>query len=284
MSVAFRVLPWVLALTFALSRDASAQPSDAGECSAAYESAQRHRLHDELLDARRDLNRCTQSECHALIRGDCAQWSREIEAELPSMIFQVRTASGQEIIDARILVDGSEVTPGGDGAMSVDPGERIVRVEYKGRSSEKPVKIVRGDKRLVVRIVFPGDVPAAQQEEARVEPPPPPPPPRRFPVGVWVLAGASAVSLGGALYFGVDGLSDLSALRRACAPYCSHAEKDAALRKLVAADVLVGLGVVSAGVSAAWFLWGARSADARDSAFDFHIERGAALASFRRTF
>ena len=283
-----RLVALVIASGIALASRAEAQSADVKACVMAYEAAQRHRLHEEFLEAHRELRRCSETDCPALVREDCTKWLREVEQELPSMIIEVRSADGRDINESRALVDGSEVTSRVDSSpVNIDPGERVVRVEHAGRGIEKRLTIIRGEKNRIVRFVFPAD-------ESRPPPPPPAPgpalppapEPTRVPLAAWVFAGVGVAALAVGGYEWFVGLKDRQELLNTCAPRCPVERKESAERKLVIGDVFVGVGVVSGAVAAVLFVLSNRKphADPPPLSFGLGVRSGGALLSVDKAF
>src|SRR5688572_28662844 len=81
----------------------------------------------KLLESRAAFTRCASAECPAAVQRDCQQWSSEIEAELPSVMFRVDVA-GQPRSDARVMIDGQLRRQALAQPVRLDPGLHDLQV------------------------------------------------------------------------------------------------------------------------------------------------------------
>src|SRR5258706_11586172 len=77
------------------------------QCMAADTRAQELRQDGKLLDALAQLDVCASAACPALVRADCTERLDEVRRVLPSVVFEVKTASGADVVDARVEMDGT---------------------------------------------------------------------------------------------------------------------------------------------------------------------------------
>jgi hypothetical protein len=96
-----------------------------------------------------------------------------------------------------------------------------------------------------------------------------------------VLLVAGGISLGVASALWVSGLGDRSTMEGGCAQFhnCSQSAIDSARGKLVAGDIVGGVGVVAAATGLGILLFGGGgggAADSRPVAVDVHPTRGGA--------
>src|SRR5262249_13606037 len=126
-------------------------------CLSSYEQGQRLRQQDKLTAAREQLLLCGRDSCPSLIKKDCLQWLSEVDASMPSIIFVARGPDGREVVDVRVLVDGTPVSKRLDGkAVVVDPGEHTLRYEIAGASPvESQLIVAQGEKNRRVEISLP---------------------------------------------------------------------------------------------------------------------------------
>jgi hypothetical protein len=229
---------------------AAAIAAPRAECLDPYAAAQRARQRGDLVEARRELQRCARKECPEIVRADCVQWLDEVEQALPTVVFRVRSADGADVTEASLWLDGVLVQERIDGrALALDPGQHRVRVVSGDRELERVVVAAQGEKNRMIVLELPS--PAAQRplptaalaDQAERDGPP--------PTAAWVLAGVSVIGLASFGYFALTGTRDLERLRDRCAPTCGQDELDAAKRKLVIADLSLAVAVISAG-AAAW--------------------------------
>jgi hypothetical protein len=69
-----------------------------------------------------------------------------------------------------------------------------------------------------------------------------------------LVGGAAVAAFGVSAWLGITGRNDLSGLNGSCAPYCSDEGVNFVKRELYASDIVLGLGIVGAAVSAYLFL------------------------------
>jgi hypothetical protein len=240
---------------------AHADPVDV--CIAAAEDGQRLRLGAKLTGAREKLLACSQAECPAVLRGDCARWLAEIDLVLPSIVVRAVDGAGADVVDARVFVDDRMIAPRLDGTeLHVDPGEHVLRfVGARGDAVEQRILVREGERHRVVTVVFPPPpiVPSVSRPDAVdvVDAPPAPPPHRSLVAPIAAFAGG-AISLGIASYFWISGLADHDSLASSCAGThsCSQASVTSAHDKLVIGDVAGGIGIGLAALGAGIFLFG----------------------------
>src|SRR5262249_11708976 len=90
---------------------------------------------------------------------------------------------------------------------------------------------------------------AAPESAGAEQAAPPPAEKSTSPISAYVLGGVGVLSLGSFAYFGISGSSDASNLRNTCAPNCADSAVSDVRRKLLIADVSLGVGVVSLAVA-----------------------------------
>jgi hypothetical protein len=144
------------------------------ECAAANEAAQDLRRAGKLRGARARLAMCTAASCPGPIREDCAQRLKEVEAALPSVIFEAKNAAGHDLSDVHVTVDGAALLDKLDGTPVVlDPGEHHLSFEAEGLATTEDTVVLReGERNRRVRITFPPLASSATKEAAAVAPAP----------------------------------------------------------------------------------------------------------------
>lgn len=219
-------------------------PGDAIDaCLKATADGQRHRDEGRLLAARDAFHTCAQDACPPPVRADCAQWLGENEAAIPTIVISARDAEGRDLLEVEVWVDGHEVLTRLNGRpLELDPGAHQLRLkDAYGHTVERRIVVAAGEKNRGLRVLMSPPPPPTPP------PPEPPPPPAPFviPTVSWVLGGLGVASL---VTFGtLAGVahSDRAELRATCAPNCASADVDAVRNKLIASNVMVGLGVAS---------------------------------------
>ena len=240
---------WAVALAAAAllgtPRQAAADPQ---ACIAANERGNELRWKSKLLAARAELLACSADDCPQVVREECAQLVRRVEAETPTLIFTVTDAHGRDATGAGVTVDGLPIAGAIVGSpRAFDPGTYHLRVEAPQLGARELEVVVRaGEKNRVVRVALDAPPPAPA--------PPPLPPPadsggRPVPPAVWVLGGVSLVGLGGFTVFALRGKDT-----EGCAPGCTRDQVDSLRRDYLIGDISLGVAAVSLGVAAVLFL------------------------------
>jgi hypothetical protein len=267
----------------ALAEPASTEAESA--CITAYESLQEARAGGALLTARGQAFECANSVCPAFIQKDCAVWIDEIEAELPTVSFDVR--SGGEPLRAVRVFEGERLLtdrPGGS-AVELDPGAHSLRFEVEGREPvTRSVQVERGRKNQRLGVELPE--PPAPRE--RRPPPPAPPPgvdPRTTSLAPYIVGGLGVAGIAGFAVLGATGLSQEASLDRRCAPHCSEAELRSLRTRYLLADVSLGIGVTGLLVGGYLLFWPS-SSDKSATAPSVRVQASArgAMASVRSSF
>ena len=221
-----------------LTYPAAAHADEKDPCITAYTETQSRRKDGRLVEALREASLCAKPECPAMLAKDCHKWQTELEATIPSIVVDARSASGGEVTSLRVTVDGAAAADPSR-AIPVDAGSRLVRVEASGHAPVERVVVVRdGEKNHKVAFVLARETSAAADVA------------RPIPAGVWIFGGASVVALAVSGVFAIDGLSRKSDLD-GCKPHCPAADIDAMNARFTMADVALGAGVM-AGLAAVW--------------------------------
>jgi hypothetical protein len=241
-----------------------AVPSPTKEaCIAAFDEAQRLRRAGSLRISREQLVICSQQECPAVVRADCAGVLREVESAQPSIVLKAADPNGNDLTDVTVELGGSKITSTLDGrALAVDPGKLSLvfsRAPFKPVTVE--VVIAEGEKGRIVQAQFGG-------AGARLKPGPPQPEKRS--VGGWAVpAGLAAISVAAFTFAGLSRLSlgdDADALRESCGPTCTQADRDDLSDRLVRANVVFGVGITTlAAAVVTWFVLGPKASSTRAS-------------------
>ncbi|HEX6273431.1 MAG TPA: hypothetical protein VFZ53_10330 [Polyangiaceae bacterium] len=218
----------------------------ADACVAAYESAQEQRLEGSLVGAREQAAICAAASCPAFIRDDCVAWRGEIDAEVPSVTFEV-TKNGARVTTVRVTEGERVLAEGLAGAgVELDPGEHSLRFEADGAEPlTLTVRATRGEKLRRVAVEL---VPLASPSPPKRETPPKEPE-RSANVLPWVLVGTGVAGMTAFTLLGASGLSEEAKLERSCAPSCSEEALQSVQTKYLLADVslVVGIGGLVAG-------------------------------------
>jgi hypothetical protein len=221
------------------------------QCADAYVQTQTARKASKLRGAREQVLLCAQNACPDVVKKECAVWLTEIDASMPTVVFEARDASGSETSAVRVFFDGQVLKEQLDGkAVTIDPGEHRVRYELEGQAPIEELVVIReGEKNRRLSITFlkaaPGTSPPGSDTSGGGA--------GGVPPITYVLGGVGVVGIGLFATFGILGVSDKSELEDTCAPNCSESDVDGVRAKLIAADVSLGVGVVALGVAAVLF-------------------------------
>jgi len=180
----------VLTAAIALAPSASAAPDDKKACSDAYDRAQSLRLKGKLQAARDQAALCTRDVCAEFIRIDCTTWLGQIEAGLPTVVFEVRDAAGKDTTAVSVTLDGKPWLTRLEGkARPIDPGTHALRFTIAGAPPIDQTVVVReGEKLKTVSVSFGATPPASSlvappaPADAAVEE-------DATPVAPWVIGG-----------------------------------------------------------------------------------------------
>jgi hypothetical protein len=170
---------------------------------------------------------------------DCAAWLDEIETEVPSVSFEVR--SGGKALAAVRVFEGERVfAERADGAaLELDPGAHWLRFEAQGHEPvAKQILLERGAKNQHFVVELP-EVPPPRRAPAT----PAPAPARSGSAAPWV---AGAIGLAGITAFGIlgaTGRAQEASLEQRCAPNCGEADVRSVQTKYLLADISLAVGI-----------------------------------------
>jgi hypothetical protein len=139
-----------------LSRPAiSAEPTKS-QCLTSNENAQSLRASGKLREARTQLLTCVAKVCPRPVRNDCAEWLAEIDKAMPTIVFEVKDGSGNDLTSVAVAIDGDPLVPKLDGtAITVDPGQHVFRFSSNGLPTfDKSLLIREGEKERREKIVL----------------------------------------------------------------------------------------------------------------------------------
>jgi hypothetical protein len=219
---------------------ASAATTTSKRCIDAAEHGQQARAEGKLIEASVAFEECSANECPTAVRRDCGRWVEELEAAIPTVIFKLEDAEGNDVHGGDVFVDDEPVRADEGRARRIDPGiHRVVWLRPPGGERiEREVVLREGEThRLVVLRAAPAartGTPEARGSAARSPWP-------------WALGSAGVVLAGTGAGLWIAGSSERRDLRDGCAPMhaCAESDVDASRTKLVVGDILVGAGVIA---------------------------------------
>lgn len=120
----------------------SADPTTT-DCLTASEASLKQRGEHKLREARRQLLVCSAPNCPADVRNECLRRVDQVNAAIPTIIFEAKDAAGNDVSDVSVTMDGEALADRLEGtAISLDPGQHVFHFEAAG---QPPV-----DKTLVI--------------------------------------------------------------------------------------------------------------------------------------
>jgi hypothetical protein len=266
------------ALGIVVASDARAA-DDKEACVRAVEHAQVVRLDGKLREAREGFVTCARAVCPTAIRQDCTRWVTEVDASLPSVVFEAIWADGRDVTGMTVILDGRPLAGADPGrAVTLDPGEHTFRFEVPGAAPIETRNVIReSEKNRILRVTFtPGatETPAVVESAAPAPPPasspapapsnlwqPIPPRDRQthvakrgpVPLAAFIFGGVGLVSFGGFAFLGLEGTHQLDSMRSTCGHTCNPSDVTSARDTLLAGDILGFVGLAASGV-AAWLV------------------------------
>jgi len=251
--VAFGLVP-----ALAQAKEPVGTKAEVGACIAASEQVQELRRQGKLQKARDAVAGCMNTKCPAMIRTDCDEFSRTLEAALPTLLLRVTSKAGGDVSSAKLTLDGVEVALDGR-ALDVDPGTHQVSASAEGfEPSTTRIVVQEGAKNRAVELQLVPKGAALASSSAT-----PAAKSSRTPAtGTWIATGALGVTAVAALsVFAGMGLSAngrFDELEAQCGGRCASSDVDKLRTRYLVADVSLVVGVVSAVAAGAVFLLGPR--------------------------
>ncbi len=241
------------------------------QCADAYEATQRERAAGRLLGARKAGIFCAQASCPDVLRGDCAKWAAEITSGIPSLVIEARGPTGELLTNVTVHMDGALLGDHLDGrSHEVDPGRHHFRLQAPGFApKESELTVVEGHETERLSVTL--------QRVAL-----PPGPRRPVPVTAYVAGGVGALGLASFAYFGLSGNHRKGELS-SCQPACAHSLRAPIERDYLAADISLGVSLVSFGISA-WLAIASQRRAAEVPALAVRASSDGALFAYRRNF
>jgi len=144
----------IAALVFVVCAEARAD--GVASCDDAFERSQVVRDEGKLLEARRLFRACGAPTCSPTEHKLCSKWLGEVEVRVPSVILSAKDATGADLTDLTVTMDGLQIAKGLDGrALDVDPGAHVfVFIAPDGARAETKVVVEERGKGKVVAVRF----------------------------------------------------------------------------------------------------------------------------------
>ena len=273
---------------------AAADPTAAG-CLKANNSAVELRNDNKLQASRAELLVCAAKSCPVDIRKECLRRVDELNAAIPTIIFEAKDGSGKDLSAVTVIMDGQPFAEKLDGtALPVDPGEHRFIFVKEGQPPLKAQFVIREGQKDRRESITLGEVVRADRDKdgvvdaedacpdsagvktddaktngcppARIEPAAGAGLGTQKILGI-VTAGLGVAGLGVGSIFGMMAMSQKDDAQNACPDRCasqsgvnlwSDAKQTAQIADI--AFVVGGVGIV--GGALLWFTAGPQSVDA----------------------
>ncbi|MFO0554454.1 MAG: PEGA domain-containing protein [Polyangiaceae bacterium] len=177
--------------------------------------------------------RLCEKACPAALSSDCAAWSRELDALVPTVVIEVAGVDGASISDAKVFIDDVEqdaATP-----IELDPGAHRVRVSAPGFADAADALELAPGAHVTRSIRL---VPTTREQPSLLGP-------------ALVMGGGGLLLLvAGAL--SIAGHVDVSKMRSTCAPTCDPERVDAVEMMWIAGGIAGGTGGLMALLGGVW--------------------------------
>ncbi|MEZ4224292.1 MAG: hypothetical protein R3B13_25305 [Polyangiaceae bacterium] len=268
------------------------------ECAAAYVEAQTLKRDNSLKAAREQLIICARDSCMSAVKKDCLTWLDEVNAALPSIVVVAKDSAGKETLNVKVTADEQVVAEQLDTkGIELDPGTHKVKFELEGEDPvEREVILRAGQKNKVIEVQFgnpdtaapppPVEDPAAGQDDVSFDTDKMKK--KSVPTVSYVLAGVGAVALAGTAFFWLGAEGEKSDLESSgCSPNCAQDDVDSIKQKRLFGDIALGVGVVSLGAAAYFWLSAdgkSAPAPAESARVDFIVREQGAFATVRGVF
>ena len=257
--------------TALLSRAALGAEPTTLQCLTAYEDSVTLKKSHQLRAARAKLLTCSSESCPAEVRAECIARVPEIDASIPTVVFEAKDAAGTTLSAVKVKMDGELLAERLQGsALSLDPGEHTFTFEAAGRPSvEKRLLIFEGEKLRrqpveLAAIAAPKPVappPVALATSDLLEQPQPRPA-AKPPLGsakivALVLGGVGVAATGVGVAYGLIAMSRRSEANAICPNDCSdHTGVEAWNRANSAGSISTGAFVIgAAGIASGVAVW-----------------------------
>jgi hypothetical protein len=135
---------------------AGGRGAESSSCLSANESSISMQREHRLRAARTELLACSAATCPADVRDECIRRVTDINRSIPTMVFEAKDASGNDLRAVKVTVDAQPLLDQLDGtAVPVDPGQHAFAFETTGLPTvEKQLIVMEGQKERRERITF----------------------------------------------------------------------------------------------------------------------------------
>lgn len=263
-----------IGVAIALLAAAGTAPAVADEvskdaCIESHSRGQDAKDQGKISLARKLFLSCAQSACPALVQGDCARFADELTRTQPTLNFTARDASGADLPDTSVYVDGVLIVTRLDGnPHDVDPGAHTIKFIHGSKDQTLTVVVGSGEKGRTVAAMFGdpnaggvkgtaavGNAPAKKRS-----------PSVNRPLGAKMLLGAGTLLVLGGGTMGILGIMRLPDNCTLSTHQCAAPPGDPTFDSASSAIQLSNIGWITAGVGMvavasgfAWYIGGKKT-------------------------
>ncbi len=121
----------------------AADPTTA-DCLAATEASLKSGNEHHLRTERNQLLICAAATCPDDIRKECLRRVEDVNAAIPTIIFEAKDAAGNDLSAVRVTMDGEDLAERLEGtALSIDPGQHTFVFETPGQRAVAKRFVIR---------------------------------------------------------------------------------------------------------------------------------------------
>ena len=224
------------------------------DCAAASEDASSLQKQEKLVAAKDRFLVCADAACPAEIRDECAHRLTELTDATPSVVFDVKDASGNDTSAVRVTMDGTLLVDHlGAAAVTIDPGEHTFHFDTTdpSQSVEKKFVVRDGEKNRHLAVTL-GGAPATAAMQTTPDQAPHSSMGEQKLIAI-VAGGVGIIGLGVGAIFGVLAISQNSN-SKTDPPVQALSDYNAANTSATLSDVgFIAGGVLVAGAAVLWF-------------------------------
>lgn len=149
-------IPLIAAAVSLFAPTAHAADPTMADCLSASNTSIKLRRDHSLREARQQLLECAARTCPSDISAECEHRLVAVNAAIPTLVFEVKDAVGNDLPAVSVMMDGKPLTDRLEGtAISLDPGAHSFHFETAGQTPvDKMFVLHEGEKDRRERIVF----------------------------------------------------------------------------------------------------------------------------------
>jgi hypothetical protein len=114
------------------------------ECLGANDKSIALRNDHKLGDARAQALVCAAASCPADVRRECVRRIDQLNASMPTIVFEAKDPAGEDLTNVRVTMDGAPLAERLDGAaIAIDPGAHTFVFEASGQPAVTKQLVIR---------------------------------------------------------------------------------------------------------------------------------------------